>query len=68
MAQSCSTRDIRFVQRHRRGKGRWDEGEVMEGGFMMLSLLRNFTARVNSQNQLGKGHSERAAYPWVFSK
>ena len=43
-----------------------EEGEVMEGGFIMPSLLRNFTGRVNSQKQLGKCHSKRTAYACVF--
>lgn len=48
-----------------RGGGK-EKGEVMEGGFIMPSLLRNFTGRVNSQKQLGKCHSKRTAYACVF--
>lgn len=43
-----------------------EEGEVMEGGFIMPSLLRNFAGRINSQKQLGKCHSKRTAYACVF--
>lgn len=40
-------------RRKGRGEGK-EEKEVMEGGFIMPSLLRNFMGRVNSQKQLEK--------------